>query len=639
MRLGVFVVMGAMLAVSAGCARGPIVQTNLPLKRVVIYRNGVAYFERGGFVDQNEVRFKMKQSEVGDFLATLAVMERGGSSVRSASFPLKIDDDNKQAKPPKAPPQTEDEKKGLRTVVLSLDGQRHDLQVGYIAEAPVWRPSYRLVVQPNGEADLQAWGIVENLSGEDWNDIQLTLIAGAPLAFEAQLAKPIIPERPIVTDMGEIIAAVPKGETSLAQDDPKKGDLAPPSPPPPAMPATKASGEESFGSTDAPESTLRGLPMGSGARAYAPSSVAAPRMAAANADGIMPSGPRNLQSLAAVAVQAGTTRYDISGTINVPDKSASMVLLLAVRVKGEAVYLFAPDDGVPDSASHPFRVARYKNQTPGLLERGPIAVFESGSFLGQGLVDPLPMNATATVPFALERAVGIDKDVKQDEIGARLAKIENGQLWIERDEVTTTKYRVKNGSEMPIKLIVKHPRIQGTRLFLPPKDTEDNVGTGTALVPGSFAPHSTTDIKVDERATSQQYADWFSIPADNAVKAYMADSRADKDVVQKLAAAWTQRAQIVALRDAQAKIDVEKSALQASSDDTRRNLRAIEKNTGAYAEALRKRLTDNLATMSARLMELTNQTVASSMKSQELTIGFREAIKAITMTAPPEPNP
>ncbi len=211
-------------ALTTGCGREALVTTDaLPVQRVVVYRNGVAYFERSGHVDKSEVRFKMKQTEVGDFLATLAVMEQGGSSVRAAAFPLKIDDDDQD---PDAPPpvRTDDQKKGLETVVLTLDGKSHDLQVGYVAESPVWRPSYRLVVHSGGEADLQAWGIVENLSGEDWKNVKLSLIAGAPLAFRAELGTPVIPPRPTVTDEGEVIAAVPHGETSLAQEPP------PPSP-------------------------------------------------------------------------------------------------------------------------------------------------------------------------------------------------------------------------------------------------------------------------------------------------------------------------------------------------------------------------------------------------------------------------
>src|SRR6185312_13489732 len=101
---------------AAGCARQPQVQADsLPLKRVVIYRNGVGYFERGGHVDDERVQFRMKETEVGDCLATLAVMEQGGSSVRSAAFPIDVDDETHPDDPPPdpknappKPPKTED---------------------------------------------------------------------------------------------------------------------------------------------------------------------------------------------------------------------------------------------------------------------------------------------------------------------------------------------------------------------------------------------------------------------------------------------------------------------------------------------------------------------------------------------------
>jgi len=82
--IGVVVAVGAL-----GCARRPAVSAEgLALKRVVVYRNGVGYFERAGHIEQDKVFFKVKGSEVGDFLATLAVIEKGGSSVRSASSRL-----------------------------------------------------------------------------------------------------------------------------------------------------------------------------------------------------------------------------------------------------------------------------------------------------------------------------------------------------------------------------------------------------------------------------------------------------------------------------------------------------------------------------------------------------------------------
>ncbi|HXK16564.1 MAG TPA: hypothetical protein VNG33_02075, partial [Polyangiaceae bacterium] len=270
-----FVRSGAALALVTalfGCARGPdLASPELPLRRVVVYRNGVGYFERGGEVDGEQVSFKMRQRMVGDFLATLAIVERGGSSIKAASFPLEVDKNDPVAQdprfgrmldawshpgePPKAPDPSSER---LRKVKLSLDGKQHDLAVGYVAATPLWRPSYRVVVAKDG-ADLQVWGIVQNLSGEDWKNVQLTLVAGAPIAFESTLGDAVTPVRPVITDTGEIIAQVPEGMTTLgsapggAVDRYAPEEAAAPVAPPAAE--AKPADEDEDGSSDAPAGT------------------------------------------------------------------------------------------------------------------------------------------------------------------------------------------------------------------------------------------------------------------------------------------------------------------------------------------------------------------------------------------------
>ena len=219
----------------AGCATPPpVVAPGLALRKVVIYRNGVGYFERGGRVNSDRVQFKVRK--VGDFRAPVAVLERGGCWVRSAGCPLDVDVAAAPAPPqatprpvpalytlaPAPPPSVgslAEPPRQVNRVIMALDGKEHDLQVGYIARTPVWRPSYRLVIDKEG-ANLQTWGIVQNLSGEDWTNVSLSLVAEAPLAFDASLATPVIPPRPTVSDGGDVIAVVPRSETSLSQAPP-----------------------------------------------------------------------------------------------------------------------------------------------------------------------------------------------------------------------------------------------------------------------------------------------------------------------------------------------------------------------------------------------------------------------------------
>jgi hypothetical protein len=680
---------------SLGCVRGPDVASGLGLKRVVIYRNGVAYFEREGRVDEDVVTFKVRAEKVGDFLATLAVIEKGGSSVRSASFPVDVvsdkadDDDDDGSKDPrlemliKPPPEKKVNKHDrLETVKLTLDGKEHDLIVGYVAETPVWRPSYRLVIG-KGEggkgattADLQAWGIVQNLSGEDWKGVTLSLVAGAPLAFQATLEKAVVPQRPVVTDQGEVISSVPTGETSLAE--------APPPPPPPAPEAApsapggsahtldglleeqkEAEYKRDEASADKKKSKVGGKDRAKGERGP---TGGAGRLAATRAMGNKPSpksardeggyeyggrpaaaapapsflprpnpsGPRDMRSLAAVAMEGGATHYDLPFPVDIPNKSATMVLLVSKPVPGESIFLFAPDGGVPQSASHPFRVVRFTNDTKGLLERGPIAVFENGAFLGQGMVDPLPAGATATVPFALERSLAVESARNENEQGARLAQIEGGRMEIERDWVTHTKYTVKNGADADAKVLIKHPRLWNTRLADPPKGTEDNTGTGSALVPMDVPQHASKVLDVDERRVQRRSVDWLDPLADDAVKAYLGDPRADQAVVAPLRAAWEARGKLRATLDERDKLNLERAQLEAQIAQLGNSLRAIEKNK--LADQLRRDLTERLGKASARMDEITKKTIVLDMQISEQSIRFRDLINPIKMVKPLPPS-
>ena len=623
------VILTIALLAGSSCASGPpVTADDLKLKRVVIYRNGVAYFEREGRVQGERVRFQVRGDEVGDFLASFAVIEKGGSSVRAASFPLKREE---PATPPDAAgSKPADAKHRLETVVMEMDGREHELAVGYIAEAPVWRPSYRLVLG-SGPAHLQLWGIVQNLSGEDWSNTKLTLVADAPLALNAGLERPVIPGRPVLTDDGGAIAVLPQAETTLAEE---------PAPPPPSEAPAPAVPKAAM----APASRSMEKKEARRSRASAPrgmlGAVRDEEIASAFSGDVSlgngvaasrPSRARNLAALAAVAVSGGATRYELPNPVTVPDNHATMLLLADKEVPGEATYLFAPDAGVPDSASHPFRVARFTNKTGGLLERGPLAFFGEGGFLGQGVIDPLPDGASATVPFGLERGLAVERSSEYVQEGARLYQVEAGNLVIERQVGPRTQYKLKSGVDQKYTLWLKHPRQNGAKLIGPPKGTEDNVGAGSALVPVEIAGHVSKELVIDERQGSRQAEEWLNNLADDAVKEYLAAPDGKGEAATQLRAAWTIRTDWKRLADEAERLQSEQNDLQTATEETRENLRAIEKNKAA--EDLRKTLTARLSKASTRLDEVTKRLIQVHMQIKELELRFREAVKLVRIPA------
>jgi hypothetical protein len=85
------------------------------------------------------------------------------------------------------------------TIATAGTGAR-DLYVSYISEVPIWKTTYRIVLpsKANEETLLQGWAIVDNTVGEDWDNVQLSLVSGAPQSFIQQLSQPYYARRTVV---------------------------------------------------------------------------------------------------------------------------------------------------------------------------------------------------------------------------------------------------------------------------------------------------------------------------------------------------------------------------------------------------------------------------------------------------------
>ncbi|HEY4172042.1 MAG TPA: DUF4139 domain-containing protein, partial [Rhodopila sp.] len=88
-----------------------------------------------------------------------------------------------------------------RHLTIRLKGQgKRTVSVGYVAGAPLWKPTYRLVL-PQGTAAtarLQGWATLENQSGTDWKNVALTLQYGNPVTFRQALYRSYFVQRPEV---------------------------------------------------------------------------------------------------------------------------------------------------------------------------------------------------------------------------------------------------------------------------------------------------------------------------------------------------------------------------------------------------------------------------------------------------------
>src|SRR5207248_2450545 len=105
------------------------------------------------------------------------------------------------------------------TISTSGSGDR-DVFVSYISEVPVWKSTYRIVLPEKASEKpiLQGWAVVDNTVGEDWENVQLSLVAGAPQSFVQQLSQPYYTRRPVVPLPSSVMLAPQTHEATMGGD-------------------------------------------------------------------------------------------------------------------------------------------------------------------------------------------------------------------------------------------------------------------------------------------------------------------------------------------------------------------------------------------------------------------------------------
>ena len=175
--VGLALALGVLSLGGTGCASTLTsnVETQASLGRVVIYRNGIAYFERTAEVRGDTLELSVPADKVDDFLKSLTVIDADTKKPAPVSYPT-------------TPPGST----GIVQMKIHLqdpgtEARPKKLLLTYVTEAPSWKPSYRIMLGEGGKVDLEAWAIVDNTSGEDWKSVQLGVGSSSALSFRFDL--------------------------------------------------------------------------------------------------------------------------------------------------------------------------------------------------------------------------------------------------------------------------------------------------------------------------------------------------------------------------------------------------------------------------------------------------------------------
>ncbi|MFA5490678.1 MAG: DUF4139 domain-containing protein [Candidimonas sp.] len=303
----------------------------------------------------------------------------------------------------------------VRILDVGLSGQgAREVGFTYVVAAPVWKSAYRLSTGREGQARLQAWAVLENASGQDWDAVKVTLVSGAPVTLSQRLYQRYWHERP------ELPVAV--------------------------------------GAAEAPQADISA--MMEMADEPALKRAAPARVAALAAGAAAPSSEPRPQASAVAREGQVDVRYELPEPVTMAAGQTASVPFIDTVVQAEQVVVFQPERG----GLHPVAAVWLKNSTAGSLPPGILTVYDDqAGHLGDARLTSIPVGESRFLYFAEDGKVEVRSEHHPQERLSELA-VSRGVLRAQRLLRSETVYTVKGAADAARTVVIEHPRRQGWKL-------------------------------------------------------------------------------------------------------------------------------------------------------------------------------
>ncbi len=452
-----------------------------------------------------------------------------------------------------------------RTLVIESLGEGvRTLTIGYVVEVPLWKSSYRLILPPitekeeNLPARLQGWAVLENTSGQNWHDVELTILSGNPVTFRQALYATYYVDRP----------EVPVEVLGRVLPDPDTGEIT----------------ERDLKQVGSMEDT------GFQAALRGDSGALAPNARREESLQDVPLAVMALSSpgRAAVSDEAATqVVFRLPELVNVSDGESLVVPTIDRTIPAERVSLF-----VEDSASlNPMAAVKLLNDSetglpPGVLtlneivdERG----LERTAYLGDGRLSVLPKGEERVIAYALDEKIQVTSDHENKE-QVTTAKIVNGVLVSTTVSEATTVYTIKAPEEEDRILLLDHPQDDG--VLVRPANADVAKTANAFRIRQQLRAGETKTLNVVVQWPEQETITLINVDY-RTLFAYANNKRLDDATRQ----AFSRLSQLRAALDAQdrrlADIEKQRNDIFSGQERIRENIKALPANSGIQSRYLR----------------------------------------------------
>ena len=499
----------------------------LPIRKVVLYKHGIGYFERAGSIDgDTSVDLYFKAAEMNDVLKSLTTLDLADGLIASISYestkPIEkqLEDISIRLTDENSLTDLLAQVKGARVVVnlgtKKVEGTIIGIEAATRNDGDVTITSNRLVLLVDGEA-LQSYDLLDISStvfldeslrkdlqhllntlisakkkdrkkltifakGSGKRDIHASYVVETPIwktSYRVLLGKdkPIIQGWALVDNTQDedwknvaltLVAGLPVSFIyDLYSPRYKRRPIVHIQEEEAYAPPILEQAEEGFFDE---QSSAGGMILSESAAPAAAPSLSRKRLAKTAATRSVAAKPEPVQTR---TVDVGDLfHYEIENPITVKRGQSALVPILQTTFDGKRVAIYNSEI----REKNPMSAILFKNITGMTLEGGPMTILEEDNYVGESLLDTIKPEEERIVPYSVELGCIISIDYSKNYTAYHLSRILRGTLHLYRYVIQKRTYIINNKSDKKIDLFLEHRFNQGWELvetIMPVERTEN----------------------------------------------------------------------------------------------------------------------------------------------------------------------
>jgi len=499
------------------------------------------------------------------------------------------------------------------TISTAGNGER-DLLVSYISEVPVWKSTYRIVVPNQGKPLLQGWAVVDNTVGEDWNNVQLSLVAGAPQSFVQGLSQPYYARRPVVPLPQNAMLTPQTHEAATEEVEVVNGQLAAPAAiPKPVAPVAGVAGGQA--------GRVIGGILGSGSGAGTGGGAFKDQVSRFDAFAAA-------QSLEVATTVAQTQdlgdlfEYRLRDHVTIRKNQSALVPILQARLDAEKVSVWNPAE------NRALRALWLENTSGLTLDGGSFNVLEGDAFAGEGVMDPIKPGEKRLLSYAADLGLLVDAKQKDEQQRVMRVAITHGAMTQSTEERQERTYTIHNRDTSPRTVIIEHPARAGWKLADGEQPAESTFSYHRFRV--TVEPKKTATLTIKEyHPLSNRYE--LTNLTDDQIDYFLNQKMINPEVEQALRRVASTKNNIAALDAEIASRKTQMSSITEDQQRVRENMKALKGS--AEEKALVERYARELNEQEDRVQALEREMTDLRQKRDSAQRTLNEMIEGMTLEA------